>query len=92
MKRYIEANRLFMDIATSSEFDSIDVSRIRRFIDMAPTVEINEKHGVWIKHPNPEFGRWHICSMCGSGYNNASEETPYRYCPQCGCKMDGKNK
>ena len=56
-----------------------------RDIDNAPTVEAVEVvHGRWLQ--NGEFA---MCSECTELFKER-EVTVFRYCPECGAKMDVK--
>lgn len=57
------------------------------------------RHGHWSL--NPHNREWDVCSACGIGTkrreyginpdgNEYVTEESYRYCPNCGAKMDGK--
>ena len=52
----------------------------------APTVDAVEVvHGRWDK-----YARYTICSVCDIGFCYYKNETDrFRYCPNCGAKMDG---
>lgn len=47
------------------------------------------KHGCWIQYAEPhEDGKGlYICSVCNEMYVMYDDE--YKFCPNCGCKMDG---
>ena len=65
-------------------------------IDLQSTVEAEPKHGRWM--PHPEEDEWDVCSVCGvgtkrreHGFDASGEwetEYSYRYCPNCGARMD----
>lgn len=44
-----------------------------------------EKTGEWIKEPNCMFR----CSVCGEHYPSITGYMRYRFCPNCGAKMEG---
>lgn len=55
--------------------------------DVAPVV-----HGRWIrfKEPDSETGYIHMrCSVCSAYWSDPSHADHFRYCPNCGAKMDG---
>ena len=55
--------------------------------DVAPVV-----HGRWIrfKEPDSETGYIHMrCSVCTAYWSDPSHADHFRYCPNCGAKMDG---
>lgn len=54
--------------------------------DVAPVV-----HGRWIrfKEPDSETGYIHMrCSVCSAYWSDPSHADHFRYCPNCGAKMD----
>ena len=68
-----------------------DSARIRQAINEAPTIEPEERHGLWIKLPpalNPSE-RPHKCSECGHVLSFYGAYPKACYCPNCGAKMDG---
>ena len=53
----------------------------------APTVDAVEVvHGHWFWKPTNEWTSILTCSVCGSQEGTAEV---YKYCPNCGAKMDG---
>ena len=58
--------------------------------EVAPVV-----HGRWIrfKEPDSETGYIHMrCSVCSAYWSDPSHADHFRYCPNCGAKMDGRGK
>jgi hypothetical protein len=56
-------------------------------IDDIPTADVVEvRHGEWTKS-NP-YNRFMNCSVCGFG----QDHTTFKYCPNCGAKMDGEGR
>ena len=54
--------------------------------DVVPVV-----HGRWIrfKETDPETGYIHMkCSVCSAYWSDPSHADHFRYCPNCGAKMD----
>lgn len=59
----------------------------RKCIDADLDVDVVEvRHGEWKK--SSPYNRFMNCSVCGFGQNH----TTFRYCPNCGAKMDGERK
>lgn len=55
-------------------------------IDDQPTIKTaSVMHGHWIKKPYL-MGTSHFCSRCGDNYGMPHGQ--YKYCPNCGAKMD----
>lgn len=57
----------------------------------APAVDVQEvKHGKWMleREPNGKPYCYH-CSVCDNDYHFIGIKVQYRYCPNCGAKMDG---
>ena len=63
---------------------------IYKAIGNAPTVDAVEVvHGRWEPHPrHPGFDRCSICHDCIVA-DDWADGIKWRYCPQCGAKMDG---
>ena len=61
-------------------------------IDMAVEALENQKTGHWIRliedYPNCDF-EFKGCSVCRTHYPSL-EIIQFRYCPNCGAKMEGK--
>ncbi len=54
------------------------------YINKQPTVDAVEVvHGRWLQH-----GEFAMCSECTELFKER-EVTVFRYCPECGAKMDG---
>ena len=67
---------------------------IERMLDCVPIVDVEPViHGRWVKMGGimpPECTGHYECSEClWHGINN-NYERHYRYCPNCGAKMDGE--
>lgn len=50
--------------------------------DVAPVV-----HGRWIENENFDDGFW-VCSSCGFVSEATAAHKLYKFCPNCGAKMD----
>ena len=76
-----ERNRLGLD-----ELSMIDkVNAFNWFINNMPLADVVEvRHGKWEK-VSEKYPRY-VCTSCRHLYNNKE----YKYCPNCGAKMDGK--
>lgn len=79
------------EIKEKSEADFIDLCKE----DQEPSVTPQTKMGrwEWLQYDgNPKIGNWH-CSECGCIVVEAVDKNKkggiplYKYCPQCGCKM-----
>lgn len=48
------------------------------------------KHGRWIRFFDSEACHTHMrCSVCSAYWSDPSHADHFRYCPNCGTKMDG---
>lgn len=88
MARYIDAEetirRIDLFIEGGSVFKSV-LRSIKRLINNVPTADVVEVvHGEWIRQ-DETFTRF-MCSECGTKNHNIR----WRFCPNCGTKMDGK--
>lgn len=95
MNRYIDADKLIdkyeraiedewnKKTSPSSWADAYDC--VIADIDDVPTADVVEvKHGEWTK--SSPYNRFMNCSVCGFG----QDHTTFKYCPNCGAKMDGE--
>lgn len=82
MAEYINRTELLKlpaDVLNWGDPYGYSISAIKQLpaADVAPV-----RHGKWIRH-----GDWSECSLCGE-----SGTSHIKYCPNCGAKMDGKEK
>lgn len=81
------------------------VCEIKGVLNDAPTVDAEPiRHGEWVLHGNDDdMGSTYFCSQCNfqldsdlfySGYEGGKwvENNVFKYCPNCGAKMDGERK
>lgn len=102
MTEYIEREELLKDINETVVFTvrngvKLPTSEMRganKVIDRiksAPTADVVEvKHGEWI---DSETNEGAVCSLCKSffdSYYGFFADEQFKYCPNCGAKMDGK--
>ena len=69
---------------------------IRRVIDEAPTVDAVEVvHGKWVRRIVDWSApySWKVeCSNCDFDICGLGDAVLFKYCPNCGAKMDGGNE
>ena len=95
---YIERDALIDALYEADAITMKGVAIINQFpaADVAPVV-----HGEWLNF-NGDFSTAE-CDKCGELYEVSPEEKPcedffsafkkfYKFCPTCGCKMDGGEK
>ena len=92
-KRLIDANA-FWNMLNHTVYDLLDTEGelgyspeiIKTVLGMTKTVDAVEVvHGRWIEHrPNV-----YECTACHTWYSNYGGNEEWRYCPNCGAKMDG---
>ena len=82
--RLIDADKLHDCIMDNDIHNGImSVKNVYDFIDGEPTVDVEPvKHGQWVH--NDEWWEF-ICTSCHRGIGNIKE---YKYCPNCGARMD----
>ena len=57
-----------------------------KIADVAPVV-----HGRWIRFKETDSCYVHMrCSVCSAYWSDPSHADHFRYCPNCGAKMDGE--
>lgn len=71
-------------------------------LDIIPTADVAPvRHGHWdVREPMPmhdikgnlSWGNWYVCTGCGFATTAIEGHiTQYKYCPNCGARMDGGN-
>ena len=58
-----------------------------------PAVDVPVVHGYWTLERDPDGGNKPVCyhcSVCDSDGCHTSIRIAYKYCPNCGAKMDGE--
>ena len=87
MARYIDADVLIKNIAAIADMRRLSTKTVGIAIDDTPTAEVVEvRHGRWKKvyDKSPRY----MCTVCNHLFNNKE----YKYCPNCGAKMDRKDE
>ena len=87
-------NDLVSRKALLAEYDRVHIGepgKARKLIEDAPTVDAVEVvHGNWILERTPDGKPYCFhCSVCDDDFHYIGVSTAYRYCPNCGAKMDG---
>ena len=60
-------------------------------LDMGAEALKNQKTGYWIMHKLVPDGYYHIkCSVCGQFWSVSEHNKVFKYCFNCGAKMEGK--
>lgn len=82
MARYIDADALKQRISLHST--------IQRVIDSIPAADVRpERYSEWVDGTSPDCA---VCSNCKERfYSYDNEIIRFRYCPNCGAMMDGKD-
>ena len=81
-KAYRHGEHPSVDDLFAEGVDAVDVSDI----DNAPTIEAEPvRHGYWMCGDYYDIGD--VCSECD--WDSLISPCDYRYCPNCGAKMDG---
>ena len=95
MARYIDADALIDELrvelarTTTDAFTGGIVSSTITLLQEYPTADVVEvKHGEWMGKPIAGYSTIR-CSVCGDVF--ASQTGKWKYCPNCGAKMDGGN-
>lgn len=86
-KRLIDAHDLWSDIMMLPyNGDMISSDEEEQAIkDASAADDVEVVHGKWIEHrPNV-----YECTACHTWYGNYGGNEEWRYCPNCGAKMDG---
>ena len=98
--RLIDADALMKvirehDYPLRSHFNSTDNGMftigVQQAVDDAPTIDaVPVVRGEWVK--SDDYKGWLVCSACHDCYvdNAWVNGKKWRYCPNCGAKMDGE--
>ena len=89
-KEYIERDTLNNDLDwfAPEAFNAL-IDKINKIIRNQPTADVQEvRHGEWIEKPYL-LGTSNFCSLCGENYGMPHGK--YKFCPNCGAKMDRKD-
>ena len=96
MSRYIEEKAFIKEVA-KIDLRRLSTKTIGEALDRTPTADVAEvRRGAWVKKDVTEMLYGDIpyeskkaphCSVC-----NYMSFIRYRYCPECGAKMDGEGK
>lgn len=89
MSRYIEKQK-FVDILNAKADTALGTPKqvffsVTNMVEILPDADVVEvRHGKWTK--SSPYNRFMNCSVCGFGQSH----TTFKYCPDCGAKMDGE--
>ena len=90
--RLIDADALIEHLKNDPLFDLVEQYGLTSVIETEITIEAEPvRHGQWIGISDgdadgyPVYDEWE-CSECGVVFED--EKPPYKYCPNCGAKMD----
>ena len=79
-KEYIELESAKKVLEEHYAFNSAEL------LDEVPKADVQEaRHGKWIEKPYL-LGTSNFCSLCGENYGMPHGK--YKFCPNCGAKMD----
>ena len=93
MTRLTDKDALYMVLVKMKDFGELTAKKAIRVVKNAPTIEAEPvRHGKFIgteydgyADGNPVYYEWK-CSECGCVFEE--DEPTYRYCPNCGARMD----
>ena len=80
----IDSNKLKNSLRHLYEYENFPIADIELLIDHVPVMDMELiKHGHWIHRNVNSF-----CSNCLYTFNKIDCENNFKYCPNCGAKMD----
>ena len=102
MAKYIECERIRKAIVGACLMNQncpmFIAAKIDQMIDCEPTADVAPVvHGSWdgtadgYADGELVYDMW-SCSVCGFDADGADEKPTWKYCPNCGAKMDGKER
>lgn len=91
MAEYIKRDVVMNGIMGAKWMDGYDGAMAMEIAALAPAADVaTVVHGRWERHSSS----WY-CNRCGIGYRITCGNIPenrHNYCPNCGVKMDEKDK
>ena len=93
MPRYIDADELLklytLNIPEEKYFN-VPLEVVQQNIKDMITADVQEvRHGKWVLEYEPDGHPYCFhCSVCDDDFHYISIKTAYKYCPNCGAKMD----
>lgn len=85
MARYIDCSKCYHKEVCAYRMTFKDtINDCKRYIHTADVEEV--KHGEWITRKSIHKEEFYVCSVCKTATDDI-----WRYCPNCGAKMDGKD-
>lgn len=89
IRRYCKRCTFCSNLGCQSTLICIDGNRFLPTADVQPV-----KHGHWEEEDTMPYDNFVVCSECGMNlsYQNYTKEEwqeSFRYCPNCGARMDG---
>lgn len=70
----------FMEMEMYTEDDAVAA------IEELPSAQPMRKKGKWLPENRPIDAFW-VCSSCGFPSEAHAANIPYKFCPNCGCRM-----
>ena len=93
MDEYIEREKAWRKVNRAK-----NIEEALSLIDSIPAADVAEvKHGEWIDlhDENVLYEQTYKCSVCGEWFvieAGTPKENGYKYCPNCGARMDGEGE
>ena len=97
-KEYIDLEETVTTLKRNSQkyFSSFHKGYVQAIEDLAdiPAAKVaSVRHGYWIEQENWALDDYYYtCSACGEDYNTIDGTPDYNFCPNCGAKMDEKER
>lgn len=86
-----EVNRLYMRGHVAAEHH-VQEHALRIVYD-EPTVDAEPvRHGAWVKENIRKKSYLRLCTACGKVCYFCGTDCSYKYCPNCGAKMDAEER
>ena len=97
-KEYIDLEETVTALKRNSQkyFSSFHKGYVQAIEDLAdiPAAKVSPvRHGYWIEQENwASDDYYYTCSACREDYNTIDGTPDYNFCPNCGAKMDEKER
>lgn len=99
MARLIDADALFGKLSRMIDYcrEHPKVNGLAALFEVGDAImdcktvdDVEVVHGRWKKANNRPKSYIRVCSVCGKEAYFCGEGCSYKYCPNCGAKMDGE--
>ena len=87
----VSREQLKRELHAQMAVDAITKETAEDMLNHLPSVTPQPRAGHWIRHDNGKY-HWYLCSCCDAMADSDAKMMAYKYCPNCGAKMESEVK